>query len=74
MDIQPTALLRIKQFSRNPVPYGVSTIWKMVREGRFPPPIRLSSRTTVWRGADILAWLAEKAGNPALAAAPAPKP
>lgn len=34
-----------------------STIWKLLSEGKFPNPIRLSSRSIAWRIGDIEAWL-----------------
>lgn len=36
------------------------TIRKMVREGTFPPPIRISSRKNVWREDVIRAWIEEQ--------------
>ncbi|ENO17193.1 AlpA family phage regulatory protein [Marinobacter nanhaiticus D15-8W] len=35
--------------------YGVSrhTIWRWVREGKFPPPKKLSSGSTRWHVSDI---------------------
>jgi hypothetical protein len=39
--------------SPGPVPYGKSTFWAGVKSGRFPAPIRLSPRRTVWRVEDI---------------------
>ncbi len=39
---------------------GVSTIWRQVREGTFPPPIRIGGCTR-WRKADIDALLAREA-------------
>ncbi|NBX86002.1 MAG: AlpA family phage regulatory protein [Proteobacteria bacterium] len=38
-----------------------STIWKMVKEGRFPAPKKLSQRVTAWNAADVRAWLEGKA-------------
>jgi prophage regulatory protein len=36
---------------------GESTLWRWVKETPdFPQPIRLGSRVTVWRTADLLAW------------------
>lgn len=35
---------------------GVSTVWALVKEGRFPEPIRLTSRCTRWRRSDVVAW------------------
>ena len=37
-----------------------TTIWRRVRDGQFPPPIRLGgpgSRATGWRAADVKRWL-----------------
>lgn len=35
------------------VPVSPSTWWKGVKDGRFPKPIKLGDRTTVWRESDI---------------------
>ena len=35
------------------IPIGKSTIWKRVKEGTFPKPVKLSERTTAWKIADI---------------------
>jgi prophage regulatory protein len=41
---------------------GISknTIWRLVREGKFPEKIKLGPRMTVWSGADVLKWLESK--------------
>lgn len=42
------------------VPVGKSTLWQMVRDGRFPSPVRPSPfgpRVTVWRVSDVRLWL-----------------
>jgi len=51
-------LLRLKQIigttkNRGPIPVSASSWWAGVRDGRFPKPIKLGPRTTVWRGSDI---------------------
>ena len=28
---------------------GVSTVWAWVKDNKFPPPIKLSERASVWR-------------------------
>jgi prophage regulatory protein len=38
-----------------PIPVSKSTWWAGVRSGRFPKPIKLGPRTTVWRVEDIRA-------------------
>jgi len=39
------------------VPVGKSTWWAGVKDGRFPQPVKLSSRVTVWRVEDIRAFI-----------------
>ena len=35
------------------IPIGRSTLWLWVSEGKFPQPVKLSERVTVWRQSDI---------------------
>lgn len=35
-----------------------STVWHLVRQGRFPQPLRFG-RITAWRTAEVAAWLAD---------------
>lgn len=35
-------------------------IWRLVRQGKFPRPIKLSEKVTVWKADDVLAWLKTK--------------
>lgn len=50
--------LRIKQIVPNLVPISRSGWWAGVKTGRFPKPIKLSPRVTVWRASDIRQFLA----------------
>jgi prophage regulatory protein len=34
-------------------PVGKSTFWKRVADGEFPQPVKLGSRTSAWRVADV---------------------
>jgi prophage regulatory protein len=36
-----------------PIPVGRSTWWAGVRSSRFPKPVKLGPRTTVWKVDDI---------------------
>jgi predicted DNA-binding transcriptional regulator AlpA len=42
-----------------PIPVGRSTWWAGVKSGRFPSPVKLGPRTTVWRVEDIRALIAQ---------------
>jgi prophage regulatory protein len=62
-----TGFLRLPQIIGNPkaeppippiIPVKKSTWWNGVRSGRFPKPVNLGPRVTVWRVEDILALIA----------------
>ena len=59
-------LLRINQVLAL-VPVGRSSWWEGCRTGRYPKPVKLGPRTTVWRAEDIAAFIEnlgnQKAGN-----------
>ncbi|BCK14978.1 AlpA family phage regulatory protein [Vibrio cholerae] len=40
-----------------------SQAWKLEKEGRFPPRIKLGSRSVVWRLSDLAQWLDKQAGQ-----------
>jgi prophage regulatory protein len=42
-----------------PIPVGRSTWWAGVKDGRFPKPVKLGPRITVWRVEDIRALVAK---------------
>ncbi len=39
------------------IPFSASTIWRKVKQGTFPKPIKLSENVTAWRAEDIHAWM-----------------
>lgn len=53
-----TGFLRERQLRPHILPVAHSTFWRMVAEGRFPKPIKLSERVTVWRAEEVAAWIA----------------
>jgi len=40
-----------------------SSIWLWARQGRFPSPIRVGPRVTVWRESEVAAWIEAKAAE-----------
>lgn len=50
-----TGLVRLSQIlaPTGPIPVSKSTWWQGVRDGRFPKPLKLGPRTTVWRVEEI---------------------
>jgi predicted DNA-binding transcriptional regulator AlpA len=54
-DLPQTGFVRLSSIlaPRGPIPVGRSTWWKGVQTGRFPKPVKLGPRTTVWKVEDI---------------------
>ena len=42
--------------------FSATTLWRTVKQGTFPRPIKLSERVTAWRAEDVHAWMAAQ-GN-----------
>lgn len=42
------------------LPFSASTLWRRVRAGTFPAPIKLSERVTAWKAEAIRQWLDEQ--------------
>jgi prophage regulatory protein len=40
-----------------PLPFSAPTLWRKVKAGTFPRPIKLSARVTAWRVCDIREWM-----------------
>jgi prophage regulatory protein len=55
----PTRLLRRPEVEKLTT-LSRSSIFDAVRRGKFPAPIRISSRRTAWDEAEIETWLAER--------------
>jgi len=54
-----TGFLREKQLRQlGFAPFARSTLWRRVKDGTYPAPIKISERVTVWRYADVMAWVA----------------
>ena len=37
-----------------------ATLYRLMKIGQFPPPVRLTVRTVAWRESDVLAWIASR--------------
>lgn len=57
MTLPQTGFLRLKDIlaPRGPIPISKSTWWAGVKDGRFPKPLKLGKRVTVWKAQDIRA-------------------
>lgn len=45
------------------LPVSPTTVWRWVREGRFPKPFKLGDSVTVWDAAEVDAFIARQAGS-----------
>ena len=60
-----TAYIRVNQLVGTPkdphspklLPVSRATLWRMVRDKRFPAPHKLSPNTTAWRCGDVRSFL-----------------
>lgn len=41
-----------------PLPFSGPTLWRKVKAGTFPRPLKLSDRVTAWKVGEVRAWLA----------------
>lgn len=41
------------------LPVSPATIWRWVRDGKFPKPFKLGACVTAWRSEDIAAFIAD---------------
>ena len=51
--------IRINQLIQS-LPISKASIWRKVKQGTFPAPVKLSVGITAWHMADIESWLAAR--------------
>jgi predicted DNA-binding transcriptional regulator AlpA len=54
--VPATGFLRQSQIIPKIVPISSPTLWRWIRDGKFPKPVKLSSRMVGWRCEDVKAW------------------
>jgi len=62
MTIPETGFIREAQLVTTPskvgpLPFSKSTLWRLVRDGKFPAPIKLSPRVTAWKCESVREWI-----------------
>lgn len=40
-----------------PLPFSGPTLWRKVKAGTFPKPLKLSERITAWKVGDVRSWI-----------------
>lgn len=56
-----TGFIRQKRLIPAFVPFSSATLWRKVKSGEFPKPLRLSPRVTAWRVEDVREWINSRA-------------
>ena len=46
-----------------PLPFSAPSLWRKVKAGTFPKPIKLSERVTCWKVSEVREWLAAQAAQ-----------
>jgi prophage regulatory protein len=59
-------VIRIAEIATTPTKPGIlpvspATIWRWVRDGKFPQPFKIGVRTTVWNYDEIQAYIVRQA-------------
>lgn len=39
------------------VPFSKSTLWRLVKAGEFPAPVKLSTGITAWKAEEVRSWI-----------------
>ena len=66
MAVEKSKVLNQKHFLRESelvpsiVPFSSSTLWRLVRDGAFPRPVRLSRNVIAWRVDDVHLWIVSR--------------
>jgi prophage regulatory protein len=60
--------LRLRQVQER-VPLSRAQIYRLIAEGDFPAPFRLSARTSAWDADEISEWLQQRRGHSAVRSA-----
>lgn len=55
IDLQTDRYLRERQLLEL-LPITDSTLWRWIRDGKFPRPVKLGPGTSAWRVSDYRAW------------------
>ena len=56
-EMASTGYLRQAQLIPSVIPFSSATLWRKVKSGEFPQPIKLSQRVTAWRVEDVRGWI-----------------
>jgi predicted DNA-binding transcriptional regulator AlpA len=56
-ELPATGFIRQSQLIPAIVPFSSATLWRKVKAGTFPAPVKLSERVTAWPVESVRAWI-----------------
>lgn len=62
-ELPETGFVRQSQLIPRPIPFSAATLWRSVKAGTFPAPVKLSDRVTAWRVEDVREWIKARAAG-----------
>ncbi len=62
-NVEVERYLREKQLLEHYLPFSGSTLWRKVRAGDFPAPVKLGQAITAWREREVATWLNKQQQN-----------
>ncbi len=57
LDFPKSGFLRQSGMIPDLIPFSPATLWRKVKDGTFPAPVKLSERVTAWRVEDVREWI-----------------
>ncbi len=60
--LSPQGMSRLKDILPL-LPFKKSTLWRMVKDGTFPQPIKFGTHCTAWKNSEVLAWIEQQGGK-----------
>ncbi len=58
-----TGYVRQSQLVPHIIPFSSATLWRKVKAGQFPRPLKLSERVTAWSVDDVREWMRKQSPN-----------
>jgi len=59
-----TGYIRIAQLIPRIIPFSPATLWRRVKAGAFPRPVKLSPGVTAFRVEEVRAWIESRSSEP----------
>ncbi len=56
-NLPDSALIRQRQLTSGILPFSAATLWRRVKDGTFPKPLKLQGNITAWRVGEVRSWL-----------------